>query len=87
MRRIKYELDVPAYEGEGIRTEWLDDSRVFVDLFDDGVYIKANKDGLITLAMHLLTMASNEITSGMHLHYDVYGGLEEGSIELLIEKL
>ena len=46
--------------------------------------ISANKDGLVSLAHHLLVLA--EETPGSHIHLDEYNSLEEGSSGLIIEK-
>ena len=53
---------------------------------DDGntVVISANKEGLLSLAMQLKALA-NEGT-GSHIHYDEYNSLEDGSVEMIIEK-
>lgn len=63
------------------------------DLVDDGyklvskeVLISANNEGLLSLANHLLTLAQKEVPIGSHIHLDEYNSLEEGSIDLIIEK-
>ena len=49
------------------------------------VLISANKEGLLSLAAQLHTLANEEI--GSHIHYDEYNSLEKGSSELIIEKI
>lgn len=49
------------------------------------VVLTANREGLLSLANHLRQMA--EQPGGEHLHLDQYNALEEGSAELIIEKI
>lgn len=48
--------------------------------------ISANNEGLLSLARHLLTLVQNEVPIGTHIHLDEYNLLEEGSIDLIVEK-
>ena len=48
--------------------------------------LKANKEGLESLAKQLLQLSQNERPKGYHLHYDEYYSLEDGSVEFIIEK-
>lgn len=48
------------------------------------VVISANKEGLISLAQQLTALAYE--SSGSHIHYDAYNSLEEGSVEMIVEK-
>ena len=65
---------------------WEDDFSFKVSVDDQHtVLISANKDGLVSLANQLKALA-NEGT-GSHIHYDEYNSLEEGSSELIIEKI
>ena len=52
---------------------------------DGKVTVSANKEGLLTLADQLISLAKEE--SGAHIHYDVYNSLEDGSSEMIIEKI
>ena len=49
------------------------------------VLISANKEGLLSLAAQLKSLANEE--PGSHIHYDEYNSLEDGSSELIIEKI
>lgn len=49
------------------------------------VVLSANREGLLSLADHLRTLAEEE--KGSHIHLDEYNSLEEGSAELIIEKI
>ena len=48
--------------------------------------IKANKFGLISLANHLKALADDIVPDRYHIHLDDINSLEEGSVELIIEK-
>ena len=51
----------------------------------DAVVISANKAGLISLAASLMTLAQEKGTS--HFHLDQYNSLEDGSLELIVDKI
>lgn len=66
--------------------QWVDGFTVKVSVYDGkNVVISANQEGLLSLAKQLMIMAAEEV--GSHIHYDVYNSLEEGSSELVIEKI
>ena len=48
------------------------------------VVIRANREGLLSLANHMAALA--EEFPGSHIHLDEFNALEEGSAELIIEK-
>jgi len=64
--------------------KWIDGSTIQVKIEEGTTIISANKEGLLSLADQLSTLAQD--TSGSHIHYDEYNSLEEGSAELIIEK-
>ena len=64
--------------------KWIDGFSINVGIDNDTVVISANKEGLLSLADHLMTLANE--TSGYHFHLDEYNSLENGSKELIIEK-
>lgn len=51
------------------------------------IVIKANKEGLLSLANHLFKMAQDDVMSGNHLHLDDSNSLEDKSIAMIIEKI
>lgn len=66
--------------------KWVDGFTIKVSVDDNKtVLISANKEGLLSLAAQLKAMADENI--GSHCHYDEYNSLEEGSSELIIEKI
>ena len=65
---------------------WEDGFTVKVRVEDGGnVVISANKEGLLSLAGQLTDLANEE--TGCHIHYDAYNSLEDGSSEMIIEKI
>ena len=68
-----------------MKIEWVDGSRISVSNDHKGVTISANREGMLSLACQLQALA--EGMPGDHIHYDEYNSLEEGSTELIIEKL
>ena len=65
--------------------EWEDGFKIEVGIdIDNAVLISANREGLLSLARQLTALANESV--GCHIHYDDYGGLEEGSREMIIQK-
>ena len=65
---------------------WEDGFTIKVRVEDgETVVISANKEGLLSLAAQLTDMANEK--TGCHIHYDAYNSLEDGSSELIIEKI
>ena len=68
-----------------MRIEWVGDFKIDVRLDSDNtVVISANRDGLLSLARQLTTLADSIV--GSHIHYDDYNSLEDGSIPMIIQK-
>ena len=65
--------------------EWMDGFTIRVSISKGTALLSANREGLLSLAKQLTALAS--AASGSHLHYDAYNSLEEGSSELIIEKI
>jgi hypothetical protein len=58
-------LSIPDYNpSEGIRVSWVGDHQIKVIISDNEVTIIANKDGFLTLATQMLTLAQEGIPSG-----------------------
>jgi hypothetical protein len=80
-------VDIPDYKpATGFEFTWVDGFEIEVDLCHDGVMIKCNKAGLISLATQLLTLAQDDFGHGYDLHLDKYAALEDNSIDLIIVK-
>lgn len=72
--------------GMMIELKWERGFKIKVEKNNNEVLISANKEGLISLANHLLTLSQDEITEGAHIHLDEYNSLEENSLGIVIEK-
>ena len=65
--------------------EWEQNFSIKVGVRDGEVTLSANRDGLLSLARIFSALA--EETPGSHIHLDEYNSLEEGSAELIVERL
>ena len=63
---------------------WIDGFEISVDNNNDEVVISANREGLLSLAGQLAALAEGKL--GDHIHYDENNSLEEGSVQLIIER-
>lgn len=66
--------------------EWIDGYRIGVTIRGGTVVISANREGLQSLASHLLSL-SEDLIPGAHFHLDAYTALEDGSAELIVERV
>ena len=65
--------------------KWKDDFEIRFRIEGGTAVISANRDGLLSLVEQLTALAGEE--PGSHIHYDEYNSLEDGSHELIIEKI
>ncbi len=85
---MRYIIDVYDYSREnGIHLRWEPAFEIECKECSGAVLIRANADGLKSLANHCLTLAQDAAPEHVHIHLDEYNALEEGSIELIIEKV
>jgi len=84
---MEVKVEVPPFTvDKGIEYKWENGFEIETK-FDGGVInIIANREGLISLANHLLNLAQADVPLGYHLHFDEYNSLEEGSLELVFQK-
>ncbi len=68
-----------------MKTEWVNDFEIRVKVVNGTTVILANREGLMSLAKQLLTLADG--VPGDHIHYDEYNSLETGSSEMIIERV
>ena len=68
-----------------MKIEWADGYRISVNADNKEVTISANREGLLSLARQLQMLADG--VPGDHIHYDEYNSLEDGSSELIIERV
>ena len=64
---------------------WVDGFEINVRIENGAAVISANREGLLSLANHLKSLA--EDPPGSHIHLDGYNSLEEGSLELIFETI
>jgi len=67
--------------------EWLDNFTIRTGLAGSEFFIAANKEGLLSLANHLINLANNEFPVGYHFHLDEHNSLEDSSMPLRVEKI
>ena len=85
---MKVEIELPDYDpSRGFVFKWEEGFEIEHKIQDGVAIIKANKAGLISLANHLLNLAQDSYSQGYHFHLDDYNCLEEGSNELIIERV
>lgn len=83
MKEIK--INIPEYD-DAIELVWDDNYKIKTSTPYDTITIEANRDGLLSLARHLLLLAQEEVPSGSHFHLDEFNSLEDDSVELIISK-
>jgi hypothetical protein len=84
---MKLVIDVPVpADGGGLPLDWEHGFEIAVESSGECV-IRANKAGLVSLARILLTLALDEVEPGAHVHLDDMNSLEDGSAELVIERM
>lgn len=85
---MEVKLNIPEYNAEqGLKSTWDNGFEIGSRIIDNQVIIVANQAGLTSLAKHLLALAQAKVPTGTHLHYDEHNSLEEGSQELIIQKI
>lgn len=68
-----------------MEVKWVDGFEIRVTVDSGGAVISANREGLLSLAKHLTALADGQ--PGDHIHYDEHTSLEEGSAELIVERI
>ena len=64
--------------------DWIDGYKIKVTVENNEVLISGNTEGLLSLAKHLTALANG--APGDHIHYDEHNALEEGSVEMIIDR-
>ena len=65
--------------------EWEPGFAIRVNANSSEVLISGNKEGLLSLSRQLAALA--EAAPGSHIHYDRFNSLEDGSPEMVIERI
>lgn len=84
---MKITLEIPEYSKDGLKLNWTDSFVIKVESSAQEVIVSANKEGLMSLANHLLNLAQDSVPAGAHIHFDAYNSLEDGSSELVVQKI
>lgn len=77
-------IDIPAYDECGLRFAWEPAYSIKCTVDNGSVYLEANRDGLVSLARHLLMLAQENVPDREHFHLDQFNSLEDGSAELVV---
>ena len=64
---------------------WRDGFSIRVNTDGNTVTLAANREGLLSLADILKSLAEEK--PGSHVHLDEYNSLEDGSVELIAERI
>lgn len=84
MARVRCGLSGSEYT-TAMNIHWEDGFTIKVSAENHQVVISANREGLLSLANILKTLADQE--PGEHIHLDEYNSLDEKSADLVIEKI
>ena len=68
-----------------MQVEWIDGFKIKAVAENGEIVISANREGMLSLAKQLMALADG--VTGDHIHYDEQTSLEEGSSELIIERI
>jgi len=84
---MEIKVEIPEYDpNTGIKYNWEPGFDIETKYEEGTVIFMANKAGLISLAKHLLNLAQDEIPLSYHLHFNENNSLNEGSVELIVQK-
>lgn len=87
-RRGSQEMKLPQYSStDGLKLDWVNGFEIKSNVSEDGMVIIANKEGLLSLANHLANLAQSDVPIGTHIHMDSLNSLEDGSDDIIIEKI
>lgn len=79
-------IQVPTYSENKFSFVWEKGFAIKCSISNSVVCIEANKEGLISLARHMLELAQENVPQFEHIHLDEYNSLEDNSLELIIVK-
>lgn len=77
---------VPVYSENGFSFVWEEGFSIKCTINNSSVCIEANREGLVSLARHILELAQENVPDFEHIHLDEYNSLEDNSAELIIVK-
>ena len=79
-------IEVPNYDKKSFKFMWESGYFIKCHFYDNEIIIEANKEGLVSLARHLLELSQDAVPQFTHFHLDEFGALEKGSSELIVVK-
>lgn len=80
-------IEIGGYSPDGgLQLVWTNGFVIEVIVGDGEVVISGNREGLISLAQHCLTLAEDGVPPGTHVHAGPYDALEPTSAELVIAR-
>lgn len=83
---MKVEIEIPEYDAiKGLKIVWEKNFEIRTINMGNDFIIEANKEGLISLAKQMLSIAYNDLFSGFHIHYEEATCLDKGSASFVIE--
>ncbi|MEV0265738.1 hypothetical protein AB0I49_30980 [Streptomyces sp. NPDC050617] len=78
---------IPDYRpDDGLRFSWDEGFEIAVSADRSEVLIKANRAGLTSLARHLLTLAQEGVSGGMHIHLTADQEIDSEN-DLILERM
>jgi hypothetical protein len=72
---------------DGFRFQWEPNYEIKTHIELGEIIISANKEGLISLANHLINLSQDKFPANYHFHLDDLNALSDGSKPLIIQKL
>lgn len=85
---MQISLNINEYDKlNGLQLAWEKYYKIEVKDIQGEIMIRANSEGLLSLANHLVNLAQYDVPINTHIHLDEYNSLEEGSLELVIQKI
>ena len=64
---------------------WEEGAAISVRIEGGAAVISANREGMLSLAGQLAALAG--APAGSHIHLDAFNGLEDGSAELILDRI
>lgn len=84
---MEIKINVPEYStSDGFTFNWENGFSIKTEIVNGSIVIKANKEGLISLANHLLNLSQETVPNSYHIHLDDLNGLDTDSVGLVLEK-
>lgn len=81
-------FEIPDYDGNAVDVIWEDGAKYIATSDEESVILKANSEGLLSLAKQMIYLALNSIPTGSHVHYDeFFVGKGVSDKHLIIEKI